>query len=105
MEFLLLKEYTKGDRIKKFYKLGYYIICETNYGDDLPTVEITIEDKSKLFLPRIETIYDYNTEKIINFKINPSAYGSLSCEDIKIMIDNLNIALKTAEELMKKYVK
>lgn len=104
MTFEYVKSIHNEHRTRTFYRLGNYMICETDYGDENPTVEVSIENGKILFLPRIETIYDFDTEKIIDFKINPSAYGSLSYEDIEIMISSLNNALETVKELKRKYI-
>lgn len=104
MDFKLISEVTTDKYTRKKYEIGRYNVYETNYGDDKPLVEVSINKGDKLFLPSIETIYDYNSEIIVNFKINPASYGSLSYEDIEIMISSLNNALETVKELKRKYI-
>lgn len=105
MDFKLISEVTTDKFTRKKYEIGRYNVYETNYGDDKPLVEVSINKGDKLFLPSIETIYDYDSETIVNFKINPAAYGSLSSEDIKEMINSLNEALEIVDKLNEKYIK
>lgn len=105
MDFKLISEVTTDKFTRKKYEIGRYNVYETNYGDDKPLVEVSINKGDKLFLPSIKTIYDYNSETIVNFKIIPASYGSLSSEDIKEMINSLNEALEIVDKLNEKYIK
>ena len=106
MELKLIKKIQqKGFRTRRIYEINFYKVEETDFGDGKPVVNVYIDNGIVPFLPTIETVYDFNDESITDFKINPAAYGSLSCEDIELMINSLNIAIETAKTLIKKYVK
>lgn len=83
---------------RKVYKGYDYIIRESKYCFDV-VAEAKEENK---YLPRIYAERN-KEEKIIDFTIQTTSYGSLNSEEIKKMIQGYEAALKVVEELRKMF--
>lgn len=95
-------ELVLNDNGWKLFEYKGYKIEERHYGSCGIRVHVIHDLLSGI--PKIDTILDKDGTKVIDFKISLNK-NNLSEEELKLFIEECNIALELVEILKSKYIK
>lgn len=101
---LIMRRNRRGDgKTLKCYDLGSYQVSVITYDNGWQNISIR-PDRSKRYQPEIYPRDDMEGN-VIGFDIQTTSYGALHPEQIRLVIEGLEEAVKAVEILTKEFVK
>lgn len=86
------------------YENEYYILTKIIYQYGYSSIVISEKNKNDNYRYSIYVKEDFDTDKILGFKIQTTSYGALAVDKIEKVIEGYNIAIKTVKELEKMFL-